>query len=150
MTNALMTVDVDAEAVLAALARVGDAAATHVKAAALVTAKNIVREAQARVARRTGETSRGIHLEETHDGQGYVVKPSFELRAISLHTSKKTGRIHTQAVTQNNLPIWLEFGTKSMTARPYFFASADLERGPHDRRMAEAVQAAVDETGLGD
>ena len=39
---------------------------------------------------------------------------------------------------------------KFMTAQPFLFASARLEEGAHDRRAREAVQAAIDETGLGD
>lgn len=126
----MLTIEVDAEAVLAALVRVGDAAAAHVKAAAKVTADAIDRGATARARRRTGKTAEGIHVEETHDGEGYVVMPTFDSRGP--------------------IPIWLEFGTKHAAAYPSMYPAAELERGPHLRRMEEAVQAAVDESGLGD
>jgi len=37
-----------------------------------------------------------------------------------------------------------------MTAKPFLFVSARLEEGAHDRRAREAVQAAIDEKGLGE
>ena len=48
------------------------------------------------------------------------------------------------------LPGWLEHGTKFMTPRPYFFESARLEEGPHRQRVAQAIQNALDEGGLGE
>lgn len=132
-----LSITVDNAALLAAMERLGPAALQFTKAAARETAENIVREAQSRVARATGETAAGIHLEETHNGDGYVV----------LDTNKR----------MPGLPSWLEFGfsqgkagSHSAPARPFFFASAQLEAGPHDRRMREAVQEAIDSTGLGD
>ena len=102
---------------------------TRTKAAAALSADNTVREAQARVARRTGETLRSIHREETHDGAGYVV-----------------------LVTRNplpNLPYWLEYGTKYMDKREFFFASVALEAGPHEERMAAAVRDGLTAAGYG-
>lgn len=132
-----LTITVDRDALLKAMTNLGPAALVFTKAAARETAENIVREAQARVARATGETAAGIHAEETRNGDGYVV----------LDTNRR----------MPNLPLWLEFGVKagkagshSAVARPFFFISAELERGAHDRRMTEAVQAAIDSVGLGD
>jgi hypothetical protein len=131
-----MTITVDNAALLKAMADLGPAMERFTMAAAKETADNIVREAQGRVARATGETARGIHAEVTHDGKGYVV----------LDTNRR----------MPNLPLWLEFGTQqgkpgshSSLARPFFFSSAYLEAGAHDRRMREAVQNAIDSVGLG-
>lgn len=130
-------------ALIAALDRLPDVMQErHTKPAAKVTADNIAREARARVRRRTGRTAAGITVEESHDGQGYVVLPfneQFELAIISAGNDQQP----------ENLPIWLEFGTRFMTARPYFFASARLEEGAHDRRMRQAIQNAIDDVGLG-
>jgi hypothetical protein len=125
-----LTIDVDDHALLAAFDALPEAVMSYAKPAALVTAKNIAAEAGRRVARRTGKTAEGITVEETHAGDGYIVwvkRPELP-----------------------NLPTWLEFGTEHMTARPFLFASAQLEVGAHDRRVREAVQDALDAQGLGD
>jgi HK97 gp10 family phage protein len=124
-----MTIDVDATELLAALAALPEAVHAHLKAAAKVTAEAIATEARARVKRRTGQTGDAITVEETHNGDGYVIYVG-------------NGRQH--------IGSFLEFGTKYMTAKPFLFASARLEEGAHDRRARDAVQAAIDEKGLGD
>lgn len=130
----LLKTEVDASSLLAALKQLGDRAEKHVKAAAKVTADRVATEARSRAARRTGETAASVTVEESRDGKGWVVLPwDF-----------------TKPSRMPNLPIWLEFGTKHMTPRPYFFSSARLEEAAHERRIAEAVQAAIDEVGLGD
>jgi hypothetical protein len=48
-----------------------------------------------------------------------------------------------------NLDIWLEFGTRHMEARPFLHASAQLEEGPHERRIQQAINDAIQEVGLG-
>jgi HK97 gp10 family phage protein len=123
-----MTITVDHAALLKAMTDLGPAALRFTKAAAKVTADNIKREAQGRVARATGATGDAITVDETHNGDGYVVFVG-------------NNRTH--------IGRFLEFGTKYMPARPFLFASATLEAGPHDRRMAEAVQDAIDDVGLG-
>ena len=145
----LLAIEVDARGLIAAHDRLGAEAEQYVKAAAKVTAENIAREARARVARRTGETAAHIVAEETHDGKGYVVWVEPDVK-LSLHTSKRSGRTHTQKVTYNALGGWLEFGTQHMTARPFLFVSARLEEGAHDQRTRAAVQAAIDAVGLGE
>src|SRR5262245_32251251 len=102
---------------------------TRTKAAAALSADAVVREAQARVARRTGETLRSIHKEETHDGTGYVV-----------------------LVTRDplrNLPYWLEYGTVHMDAKPFLWAAVALEEGPADQRMADAIREGLAAAGYG-
>lgn len=128
------TTDVDARGVLAALDRLGAAADRYVKAAAKETADAVAREMTARLARQlgpdaTGETVRGIVVVEDASGTGYLV-------------------VATNA-RMPNLPFWLEQGTKHMAARPFFYASALLEEGPHRRRIVAALQAAIEESGLG-
>jgi hypothetical protein len=99
------------------------------KAASAVSAAAVVREAQGRVARRTGALASGIHAEESRDGTGYVV---LAVRA-----------------DRPNVGFWLEFGTRYMTKRPFLYASAALEQPGHERRIAEAVTESIQVTGFG-
>lgn len=132
----LLTIDADASEVLAAMDRLGDQVSSHVKAAAKVTADAIAKETRARIPRRAGgptyarHTADGVTVEETYSGDGYVV--------------------FIAQPDMAGLPGWLEFGTKHMTPRPALFASANLERGSHDRRIVEAVNDAIEGVGLGD
>ena len=139
-----LRIDIDTTALLRALDRVeATIVDRHTKPACRVTAERIQAGARARVARRTGRTATGISVEESRDGQGYVVLPfdsAFETALLQSGNNQQP----------ENLPYWLEFGTKKMRKRPYFFAAVELERGPHDRRIRDAVQDAFDEAGLGD
>jgi hypothetical protein len=101
----------------------------HLKAAAKVTADHIQTEGRARIRRRTGQTGEKITVEEARSRDGYVIF---------------VGDPRTHIGSFN------EFGTKFMTAKPFLFVSARLEEGAHDRRSRDAVQAAIDEIGLGD
>lgn len=118
-------IEIDNTALLAALDRLGAAAETYLLAAATETANRIAAEARARVARRTGTTAHGIGIDTARTGTGVVV--------------------FADRPSNPGLPGWLEFGTKHMTARPFLFASARLEEGAHDRRVRDAIQAAIDE-----
>lgn len=125
----LLTIDVDARGMIAALDRLGEAAAMHVRQAAFLTAGAIKQEALARVARRTGTTAAGITVAPTDNGDGYVV--------------------FVERQQLPGLPGWLEHGTQFMTARPFLFVAARLEVGPHDRRISEAIQDAIEEANRG-
>jgi hypothetical protein len=140
----LMTVDVETAALFAAMDALGDAADAYVKPESKVTADNIVREARGRVARRTGVTATMIHAEETHDKKGYVVLAWDVNVERGLHDSGNNDQVNF------GVPRWLEFGTQFMTAHPYLFASGRLEEGGHLRRVAGALQDAIDSKGLGD
>lgn len=127
-----LTITVDTSALLAAIDAIPEAVHRHLKLAAKVTADHIAAEARGRVRRRTGKTAQSIHVEETHSGDGYVVMA------------------YDPAAGRAPVDMFLEFGTKFMTAKPFLFASARLEEGAHDRRSREAIQAAIDEEWLGD
>jgi len=124
-----LTFDVDTTALLAALDAMPEAVLAHLKPESKVTADNIAAEAARRVRRRTGKTGDAITVEETRNGDGYVVFVG-------------QGRGH--------IGRYLEFGTKKMPAKPFLFASARLEEGPNLRRARLAIQDAIDEKGLGD
>lgn len=137
-------IDVDTSALLTAMDRLSaQVVERHTRPACKVTALNVQREARARVRRRTGRTAAGITVEESYDQQGYVVLPfndAFERALIESGNDQQP----------ENLPYWLEFGTKKMTKKPFFFESARLEEGAHDRRIRAAIQDAIDEAGLGE
>lgn len=125
----LMTIEVDTAALFAAMDTLPSQIAAALKVEAKITADNIDREATARIARATGKTAEGIVVEETHNGDGYVVLI-------------RNNRAH--------IGHFLEFGTKYMAQKPFFFISARLEEGAHDRRALEAVKRVIAEKGLGD
>lgn len=136
-----ISVDVDADALMAALVRLGPAAEAAVDVAALATSTAIVREAKARLARQlsgssSGQTLEGIQITRADRG-GFVVGVS--------------------RPSMPNVPLWIEKGTKkgkprshAQTARPYFYDSAELEEGPHLRRVADAIAQVLADQGLGD
>lgn len=126
-----MTITVDTKALLAAIDAVGPAVLVRLKRAAKITADNIDREATGRVARRTGETARSIHVEETRNGDGYVVMA------------------YDPAIGRAPVDQFLEFGTRYMPAKPFLFVSARLEEAAHDQRSRDAIQDGINDTGLG-
>lgn len=140
-----MTIDADASSLIAALTRLPEVMAARCKAVAKVTADRIVVEARARVRRRTGVTAMSIHAEEAHSGDGWVVLPWDANFARQLLDSG-----NNDDVINFSLPGWIEFGTQTMSARPFLFNSARMEEGAHMRRLGEAAQQALDEIGLGD
>lgn len=140
-----LTITLEDEGVMAALARLGDVAQPYVNAASAETARAIVVEAKARLSRQlgpeaTGRTVAAIQSRPAYDNNGSVVVVERE--------------------PMPNLPLWLEKGTKygtrkgnaggNMRARPYFYSSIALEVGAHERRIADAVQQAIEAEGLGD
>jgi hypothetical protein len=128
MSDAI-TITIETDELFAALDAVVETIGDRTKEACKVTADRVDAEATGRVARRTGATAEGIFVEETYDKTGYVVI------ATNRHTP--------------GLPGFLEYGTVKMTKRPFLFASAHLEIGPHGRRISEATQDAIDDVGLG-
>ena len=129
MPSNQITLEVDDAALLAALETIPDAVLAHLKPESKVTADNIAAEAAHRIQRQSGATGDQIVVEETHNGDGYVVL----VRGDRQHIAR-----------------FLEWGTVHQRAYPFLFASARLEEGPNLRRARLAVQDAIDEKGLGD
>ena len=138
MPMLLLTLEVEARALLAALDAVPGAIQRQILPAAKITADAVARETNRRFARAAGGPTRGRHTAEgitvapTHRGDGYVV--------------------YVQSPEMPGLPGWLEFGTHHMLPHPAggaLFAAARLEAGAHERRILDAVQAGIDEKGLG-
>lgn len=113
---------------------------SFIKAAARVSADNIQREAKNRLQRQlsghsTGDTVEGIVVLADRSGFGWIVDAGNARMAP--------------------LPRWLEGdpalgGFKNVKRRkPFLMISAALEEDAHERRVADAIQAALLEYGLG-
>ena len=132
-----MTVD-DTTALEASLVALPDSLKPYIKAAAFTTATRIRADAQARLQRQLlalprnqpSETVEGILVNPDRSGWGYVVD---------------AGNLTTPMLDR-----WLERGTKSMHARPFFFDSARLEEQAHAERVGAAIQQCIADNGLGD
>lgn len=137
-----ITVDVETDALIAAINRVGNVRAeAAVDRASLATSNAIVREARGRLSRQlgpnaTGTTAAGIQIERADRG-GYIV-----------------GSGRDQFPT---LPLWIEKGTQkgrkgshTQAPRPYFYDSAELEEQPHRERVATELQVEINAEGLGE
>jgi len=122
------TVTVDAGALLALMARVGPSLEFHTRDVARETAQRIAAGASGRVKRATGATASGIHWDLSRDGKGYVV-------------------LAYEAGKQAPVDKYLEYGTRYVAPKPFFWAPALLEEGPHLRRMQERVQQVLDDLG---
>lgn len=136
MANDVLTMDIDAAAVVRLLGRVTPAVQAAVNRAAKETAERIQREADRRAAAffpgASGLTREGITTREAEGGNGWVVVAERD--------------------PLRNLPLWLDKGTKHMVARGpaqegFFDAAGKLEEGPHRRRLVRELSDAVE--GLG-
>lgn len=135
-------VQVDDAAVKAAIAQLGPLADALTKPASAVSAAHIKEEMQSRVARATGRTAARIDITEVDDG--YIVHTS----DVNPLTGSYLHELH--------VGLYLEKGTRkgkrgshASGARPWFFVSAQLEERAHEHRIADALQAAGDQVGLG-
>jgi len=133
-----LTIDVDIGALLQALTALGPAAELVCRSASRETASRIQRGAQDRARwGATGKTREAITIDEGPEPLG-------GWRVYVGPTVDEKGH-HRPA----NLPRWLEFGTRKMVPRPFLFAAARLEDGPHLERISRAIQQAIDGQGLG-
>ena len=136
-----ITFALDRNAVDAAIAELGDVITPFILDADNETADAIIAEARARLRRQlgpdaTGQTEASIVKRPAYDGNGIIVT--------------------VERDPFPSLPWWLEKGTRRgrgnhpNVARPFFYTSALLEQGNHQRRISEAVQRGIDAKGLGD
>lgn len=135
----------DLETLRAAVDRFPEAVQAALKAVAKASADRIATHAASILRSKThgtGATANSIRvLDRTADKEYVVEVPGGPIPTLSLHRMKRSGRIHTQAVTQNNLPFWLERGTVHMAARPFLRPAADAESERYKRNMAAAAEA---------
>jgi len=117
------------------------------RAVAQTTAQRVLSRARANLAAKTkgtGATAKAIYIKDDPANQMFmVVSPGVAHARFSLHTMKRSGRKHTQKVTLNMLPIWIEHGTVKMAPRPYMRPAADAENAAYQRAMEAAALAPV-------
>lgn len=123
-----LQIDVDASALLRAFDRLGEAASRLLFEAARESAESLRTEARTRLSRQThgtGQTAEAITVEKIPSGYKVFVGP--------------------MGSRPENLPIWLEYGTRKMDPKPYLYAAAKLEEGRYLRHVGEALRDAVEE-----
>jgi hypothetical protein len=112
----------------AAIQKLPDAVTAALKAEARASAGRIAAHAASLLraqTHRTGRTAAAIRvLEEGADKQFVVNSPG---------TADKPA----------NLPIWLEYGTRFMTAKPHMRPAADAESATYKQHMAAAAERAA-------
>jgi hypothetical protein len=112
----------------AAIQKLPDAVTAALKAEARASADRIAAHAAALLRAQThgtGRTAAAIRvLEEGADKQFVVNSPG---------TADKPA----------NLPIWLEYGTRFMTAKPHMRPAADAESAAYKQHMAAAAERAA-------
>lgn len=123
-----ITISVDAQEVLDLLDQLGPAAEEHVHEVSKITAGRIQSEARGRVRRATGRLQYAITVEEAEA----------PMRGYRVFVGPMVGR-------PREFALWHEFGTEHMDAQPFMSSAAELEEGPHLRRIADALQDAIDE-----
>lgn len=122
--------DVETSTVLAMLDALGPAAEVHVHAVSKITAERIQIEARARARRATGALQEAITVEE--------VGPPMHGYRVYVDEMVVGGEKRAR-----EFPLWHEFGTKRVKAQPFLYSSAELEEGPHLRRLADALGEAI-------
>jgi hypothetical protein len=152
-----MKIDVDARGMLRALDRLGDLATDEVFAAVMETAEAVSDEMVSRINRQTrgeGVTAGNVSIGVVGPGQGRAASGKARHRGKLFNLPSKEDALEEGIFVDiepyrrpANLPGWLEFGTVHMLARPFFFASAEVEEGPHRRRLATALANAARKAG---
>lgn len=145
-----LTAEIETAALVSAMGRLSESLGPSLRAVARRSAERVKAEAQRRVARQTGETAKGIVVEDDYAKTGFIVRTSDTLSQEDLRSRK--GRAKARGVRFRkglHVGTYLEYGTVYMSARPFFYPSARLEEPVFDRAVREAVQDAIDLAGLG-
>jgi hypothetical protein len=154
------------QGLLAALDRLGTDVERYTMPAALATAKAVQREGKARIAKRTGATAAGVEVREDYKREGYVILTNDTITPGSRTLQAGTARGMRPSAARKwasrryeqglHVGLYLEQGTQrgqprshTSAARPWLGPAADVEQGPHGRRMRQAIQDAMDAAGFG-
>lgn len=129
----------------ASVDKLPDTVTAALRSVAWRTSRSVMDKAKQLVPVDTGYTRDHIHVVEFPDEKLFVVNAGTDAPRVSiaLHRSKRSGRTHTQRVTQNNLPLWLERGTRFMRARPFMRPAADASEDQYKREMVATAEQTV-------
>lgn len=152
MADVLMTVEYDTSRVLTAFGKLGASAKPLVESAAYQTALAVKAAAQARFPKRPSGISdfnyQNVVIQRRNIG-GYVVMTGDVVgrkeKARRQSLGMKNARSQYHAV--KHVGLWLEFGTRRSGRREWLFPSAAAEETAHLRRIADALDRAVQEAG---
>lgn len=122
-----------------------EAVTAKLRAVAFRTSRDVMARAKQLVPVDSGYTKDNIHVVEDVPNKQFQVVPGTDRprQTISLHISKRSGRKHTQRVSLNMLPEWLERGTRYMVARPFMRPAADAVESQYRREMQQAAEGAI-------
>jgi hypothetical protein len=115
------------------------------RAVAWRTSRDVMAHAKAGVPVDTGYTRDHIHIVEEPEKKRFLVNAGTDQPRVqlSLHRMKRSGRTHTQKVTLNMLPEWLEFGFmrrgRHYPGRPFMRPAAAAAQPGYERQMMAAA-----------
>ena len=125
--------------------RFPDAVTAQLRSVAWRTSRRVMERAKAKVAVDTGYTKDNIYILEDADKKAfYVMAGTDRPRVRIVGRTMPSGRFHTQRTTLNMLPIWLEYGTVHMAARPFMRPAADAESGRYVQEMRAGAEAVAE------
>jgi HK97 gp10 family phage protein len=131
--------------------RLPAAVTAQLRSVAFRKSREVMSRAKALVPVDSGYTRDHIYVEDDAANQQFIVRAGTDAPRVrfSVHRMKRSGRIHTQKVTLNMLPIWLERGTVKMRARPFMRPAADaIEPSYRSEMEAAAIRTAEKELGV--
>ena len=131
-----------------AIDRLPDDVTAALRAQAKITADFVAKRA-AEILRSkthgTGHTAASIHVEEQADRKQFlvVVPDPLDHPRLAARHMKRSRRTFTVRVASSNLPIWLEYGTRFMTARAFMRPARDEASAAYQRDMERAAVVTV-------
>lgn len=136
--------DLDLEQLRVAIVTLPEVVTARLQSVARTYAHKVEASARFRVPVDTGYTRENIHVVEDLPNKQFLVVPGTDRprQTISLHI-RRNGKKHTQKVTLNMLPNWIEYGTKFQAPRPFMRPAADAYDAAYKRDMAAAAEQVV-------